>query len=110
MTDNQISGGVKNCTSCSYGNIEGEQFGNKNCPENADKSLSRVCPEYQSSSCYVASAAKTEGSGMETYKGCSYFKLDSVERKEDFIGDTTFKTVKETCTGDNCNEKKWNKP
>ena len=45
----------------------------------------------------------------ETYKGCSYFDT-AKEAADDIIGGVSYKTVKETCNSDNCNEKLYNKP
>ena len=70
------------------------------------------CEPWLSTGCYVASASHQQvgTDRYETYKGCSYFATDGVERSDDFIGGIAYKTVKESCSGDDCNKDKYNKP
>jgi len=105
--------GVKSCTTCSYSeNDDGTVSGNINCGENATDEMSMECEPWLSTGCYVASASHQQvgTDRYETYKGCSYFATDGVERSDDFIGGIAYKTVKESCSGDDCNKDKYNKP
>jgi len=105
--------GQENCVTCFYAEEDdGTVSGNTNCVKVPDASeLTGKCPKWAQNGCFTGAAKHSvstgpDGEREEVYRGCSTFALNApIYDNATLVGGTEYVISKETCVGEDCNEK-----